>query len=140
MDVLGQVAAKSDSAILLFFIIIAVVALILALPLYKAAVKAAETKRKQEFETTDKILDVIKQNSTVITGLTVVLENNKQSCVECQKVQMLHFIKIEDLIMSLNGGMFNGDTNNNRTTKPTKTINKVRPSKSDIPSDPSCGI
>ncbi len=82
-EILSQVTQKTNSELILFFIIFAIILVVFLLPLYGLLLKDKKEKHKAEKEKRDdymqrekQIIEVIKENSEVIASLKVTLENN----------------------------------------------------------------
>jgi len=95
MDVLDKVVENSSAnSTVLVFVIVAVVLILLAYPMYKLVVNSQTTKRKQYLERDGLIIDVIKDNAIAITKLCTVLEGSNKSCGDCKKEQLAHFERL----------------------------------------------
>ena len=68
-----NIIEATNSELILFFIIVAVI----VLPLYVAVLKGRKAEKQHEREREKQILEVIKENSTVIAGLKVTLDTSK---------------------------------------------------------------
>lgn len=93
-DVLKQVVEKTDNDILLLVIVISVVSLVIAIPLYKAVSKAAQERRQQEMEREQMILNVIKENTQINASLKTLLETSNSTCTNCREEQLHRFDNI----------------------------------------------
>ena len=66
------IIAATASELILFFVIVAVV----SIPLYVAVMRGRKADKLHEREREKQILEVIKENSTVIAELKVILDNS----------------------------------------------------------------
>ena len=92
---LGDIASKTNNDILLLVIVMSLVALILAVPLFKAVSKSSKERRQLELAHEKLLLDVIKENTKVNAGLKTLLETSVKDCDNCKKEQMACFTKLE---------------------------------------------
>lgn len=92
---LGSIAEKTDNDILLLIIVISLVVLFLAIPLYKAVSKSSKERRQQELAHEKLLLDVIKENTKVNAGLKTLLETSMGDCDNCKREQMTQFARLE---------------------------------------------
>ena len=72
-SVLETVANVTNSDLILFFVIIAVV----AVPFYIASSKRRKSDKAHEVEREKLLLDVVKENTAVISGLKITLDTSK---------------------------------------------------------------
>ena len=70
-----SIVNATASELILFFVIMAV----LAIPLYIVVLKGRKEDRRHDLEREKQVLEVIKENSTVMAGLKVVLEKSGAS-------------------------------------------------------------
>lgn len=96
MNALGGIANKTSNDILLLTIVVAIVAIIVAIPLYKLIIKSTATRRQQEINRECKLLDVIEGNSTVMAELKTLLTSTNTNCNSCKTEQLAHFQRLED--------------------------------------------
>lgn len=96
VGVLNTIASSTKNDILLLMIIVAIVAIILAVPLYKAIAKVKAENRKQELDREALILDVVKGNSAVMSELKTLLKGNNENCAQCKIEQLACFQRLED--------------------------------------------
>lgn len=86
-EILKEVAGKTNSELILFFILLIVAMLIILLPLYRMIMKDRKERIKQEAESSDKrqdkyierereIIKVITANTEVMAGLKTTLEKS----------------------------------------------------------------
>jgi hypothetical protein len=107
-DVLTRVAQKSDSMFVLLAIIIAMVAIVIAIPILKIMAKRDIEKAKKDLEKLDKytqregqIIHVVQQNTEAFTKLVTMLEVNNRNCDNCKTEQTGLWIKANDKLNSI---------------------------------------
>jgi len=71
-QILGDIAAGTDSSLILFFVIAAVV----VAPVYVVVLKGRNERHKGYIEREREIIAVIQDNSAVMAGLKTLLTNN----------------------------------------------------------------
>ena len=98
--IITEVIQNTHNEFLLFFVLIIVAMVICILPLYAMVVKERKAKHKQDTERERQILAVIKENSTVIAGLKVTLDQSGASVNST--VERIHK-RIDDLNTKTNG-------------------------------------
>jgi hypothetical protein len=119
-SVLKEIAKNANSDLIQFFLITAVVAIAIAIPLYIAISKAQEKKREHYFEREEMIvaalkentetnnkreellINVVRENTQVNAGLRAILDNNNSHCDLCKMQQLSKFKIIEDKQSSTN--------------------------------------
>lgn len=98
--VLPEVVKNTNSELILFFVVAAVVLLVLTIPTYRMIVKAREKKRQQYMDRDKEdrkiFLDVIKENTQASTKLATVLERIDKNCSECKAEQVALFHEINN--------------------------------------------
>jgi hypothetical protein len=95
-NVLGAVVGRTTNDVLLLMVVIAVVAILIAVPLYKVVAKASTERRAQEIAREALILDVVKGNSAVMAELKGLLKETNENCGACKTDQVAFFQRIED--------------------------------------------
>lgn len=85
--VVSQVVTKTSSELILFFILVVVVVLVITIPLVKIATKYSSDKREQKFKREQLLIDVVKDNSSIIAKLTTIIESSNQNCTACKLEQ-----------------------------------------------------
>jgi heme/copper-type cytochrome/quinol oxidase subunit 2 len=78
-DILIGVTNATQSEIVLFFVVVAVVLLFIVMPLYKAMAAAKERQLDQYIKREQTFIKVIQENSIAITKLIAVIEFNTQT-------------------------------------------------------------
>lgn len=93
-DVLSQVANKTNSEFVQIAIVFAVLAIVIAIPLYRLVIKARKEALQAKKDTLDQyikreglLIDVIKENSTAISELTTMIKNTNDKCNACKTEQ-----------------------------------------------------
>ena len=71
--VLEAIVSTTDSGIILFFVIVAVI----AIPLYVASSRRRKADKAHEIQREGLLLEVVKENTAVISGLKVTLDTSK---------------------------------------------------------------
>lgn len=82
---------KTDSGIILIFIIIAIVVITLAVPIYKLRIKSKDNLLKVLEQNTLSF----KENTKVLAQLEILLEQTNTSCEKCKNDQMLRITTLE---------------------------------------------
>jgi hypothetical protein len=95
-NVLGAVVGRTTNDVLLLMVVIAVVAILIAVPLYKVVAKASTERRAQEIAREALILDVVKGNSAVMAELKSLLQESNDNCDNCRAAQLSLFKRLED--------------------------------------------
>lgn len=93
-----EVARTTNSELILFFLIVAVLVMIIAIPLSKQLNKNAMSKLEKYMIREAQIINVVQQNTRAITELTIMLQTNNNHCNECRATQLDRFNRIEDLL------------------------------------------
>jgi len=75
----------TQSEVILFFVIVAVVMAVVVAPLYLAVLRDKKAARLHEREDRQQLIDVVSKNSAVIASLQVTLDGNGVSQVEALK-------------------------------------------------------
>lgn len=101
-DVLSQVTQKTNSDLIYFFVILAVIILAIAIPLYTLTLKENKAKRQQALQESslrakqaleeaelkakreDQYIRVIEHNTEVNSQLKTMLEISNTNCIECK--------------------------------------------------------
>jgi uncharacterized protein HemX len=90
-DVLNQITQKTNSDLIYFFVILAVIILAIAIPLYTLTIKENKAKRQQLLEQAklqarreEQYIKVIEHNTDVNSQLKTMLEINNTNCIECK--------------------------------------------------------
>lgn len=96
LQTIGDVATKTNSEIILFFVILAIVIIVLAVPLTKMLNDNTRKKREQDLKEQQLLLDVVRGNSEVMSQLKTLLESTNSNCVQCKKEQLASFRRLED--------------------------------------------
>jgi len=93
---INELINKTNSEIILFFIIIAILFLILAIPLSRILMDNKRKGKEQDIKAQKLLIDVIKGNSDVMSQLKTVLESTNSNCAKCKAEQLMCFKRIED--------------------------------------------
>ena len=90
-DVLKEVTSRTNSELILFFVIVAVVLIILMVPIYRYTINNAREKRKFQNDQNEmqakrdaEYIKVIQHNSDVNSQLKTMLELNNLNCIQCK--------------------------------------------------------
>lgn len=83
-EVLAKVADNTHSDLISFFIILAVVILVIGLPLYVTNRKDKKDARRQHNESQQQLITVIQENTAVNSQLKTLLETNNTNCAQCR--------------------------------------------------------
>jgi len=95
MEGLTTIASRTNNDILLLFIVLAIVLIIIAIPLFRIYSKSMAERRIQDNKREENILKVIKENTTVNSAIKTLLETSVRGCEGCKQEQVSHFRNIE---------------------------------------------
>ncbi|MCL2698965.1 MAG: hypothetical protein FWE68_01500 [Defluviitaleaceae bacterium] len=108
--ILADIAASTQSELLLFFVILTIILIAVLLPLYRTSMEKREERHRREHERDVKQLDkfiqreahiinVIKENSEVIAGLKAAFENTGANTNKAlEHIQETQRIILEELV------------------------------------------
>lgn len=92
--VLTGVAKNTDSGIILAMIVIAVVVTVISIPLYRMTIAYDREKRKTHIQREGQLIEVIQQNTSVISELKILLVDNNDTQ---KQVKMEYHKRIDDI-------------------------------------------
>ena len=87
---------KAQSDLLLFMVLLCVVIVLVAKPLYKQLTDYLTLKEQQKITREGKLLDVIQGNSSIMAELKTLLTNTNENCRTCKIEQLSYFKRFED--------------------------------------------
>ena len=77
---LNEIINRSDSTLLLFFVLIVIFFIPIGIPLYRSWTVREKERRNQDLEREKIMLNVVEENSGALSGLTVVLKSTYENC------------------------------------------------------------
>ena len=86
MSVFEEIINSTKNDIIIFLIVIVIAMILIALPLYVMYTKNKKEERRITLEREDKLMDVITDNTQVITSLKFIIENNVKSTDDLHEV------------------------------------------------------
>lgn len=90
-----ELAKSSDSTIIVLLVVI-VLLIIALIPVIKTIAGIDKEKRAQDAQREGQLIQVIKDNTKVISSLKTLIENDQKFCVDCKNEQMGNFRKLFD--------------------------------------------
>lgn len=95
-NLFNAIVQKAQSDLLLFMVLLTIVAIFVAKPLYKQITDYLSRKEQQKNEREGKLLEVIQGNSSVMAELKTLLTNTNENCRTCKVEQLAYFKRFED--------------------------------------------
>lgn len=92
----NAIVQKAQSDLLLFMVLLCVVIVLVAKPLYKQLTDYLTLKEQQKITREGKLLDVIQGNSSIMAELKTLLTNTNENCRTCKIEQLSYFKRFED--------------------------------------------
>lgn len=130
-DVLSQITQKTNSDLIYFFVILAVIILVIGIPLYTLTIKENKAKRQQVLEAAtlqakreEQYIRVIEHNTEVNSQLKTMLEISNTNCIECKYE---HQEKLEVLGEHLHGLGVKIDSHNDKLVEVAVLLKQIIP-------------
>lgn len=87
-DAIGRVVTRTNSELILFFSLVAIVVVATCIPLFKIISSSGTKKRDQYFKREQLLIRVIQENAQASAKLSTVLETMNNSCEACRNQQL----------------------------------------------------
>lgn len=102
VESLTKIAEKSNNDIIVLVVVLSILAIVLAIPLFKTISSYWLQKGQQDNKNQDRLIDVVERNSKVMSELTTLLKKQNQDCSVCRQEQTQKLSSINELFDNIN--------------------------------------